>query len=142
MKTTAVSKALILDTNGHMLLLRRSHTHPTLALRPDLPGGLIDNGEEPGEALIREILEETKLEVTFAQLRIAYTATHVYDNQNMVKSLYIVQLDSEAPEVVISWEHDGAEWVSVSRLGELETEFHSFYQDALHHIRMHKLLEA
>lgn len=140
MKTVLVSKALVLDLDGHMLLLRRSSTHPTLAGRRDLPGGLIDEGEEPGEAAIREIHEETGLVVSLDQLQLLYTGTEAYHDESRVRLLYMCSLRAIKPVVQISWEHESAEWVDVTELGEIETDFHSFYHDALQYVREHKLL--
>jgi len=53
--------ALIRDGHGRILLARRA-VDPGAGLW-DLLGGFIDEGEEPADALRRELLEETGLEV-------------------------------------------------------------------------------
>ncbi len=141
MKITTVSKALILDDNGHILVLRRSHTHPTLAGHPDLPGGIIDPGEEPGQAIRREIQEETGLTIKADDLTMVYAGTESRGDHSHVRMLYIVRLSGNAPAVTISWEHDKADWLPVTELAHIETEFHSFYKDALHFIRQHNLAQ-
>jgi 8-oxo-dGTP diphosphatase len=50
--------AIILDESGKILLQRRSDNG-----RWGLPGGAIDPGEEPAEAVVREVREETGLHV-------------------------------------------------------------------------------
>jgi 8-oxo-dGTP diphosphatase len=50
--------AVIIDPDGRVLLQRRSDSGEW-----GLPGGAIEPGEEPAEALVREILEETALDV-------------------------------------------------------------------------------
>jgi 8-oxo-dGTP diphosphatase len=50
--------AVIINEAGHVLLQRRSDDG-----RWGLPGGAMEPGEEPAEALVREIREETALEI-------------------------------------------------------------------------------
>ena len=51
----------VLERDGHVLLGRRA-IEPSLG-RWDLPGGFLEEGEEPLDGLRREFLEETGLEV-------------------------------------------------------------------------------
>jgi 8-oxo-dGTP diphosphatase len=50
--------AIITNEQGEILLQKRSDN-----LQWSTPGGAIDPGEEPAQALVREVLEETGLEV-------------------------------------------------------------------------------
>lgn len=50
--------AIIRDEAGRVLLMRRSDDGTW-----DLPGGTVDPGEAPAQALVREVWEETGLEV-------------------------------------------------------------------------------
>lgn len=53
--------AVLLDGDGRLLLIRRGHD-PHAGLW-SLPGGRVEDGETPGQAVRREVLEETGLTV-------------------------------------------------------------------------------
>jgi 8-oxo-dGTP diphosphatase len=141
MKTIAIAKALMLDSAGSMLILRRSDTHPTLALHADLPGGQVDEGEDIGQALVREVKEEIGMTITLSELTPVYGGAEVHNDENRVRLLYIVRLDDVRPAVTLSWEHSQAEWLPTSKMAEIENEYHSFYHDALRYIRENNILE-
>jgi len=54
-----VAGGVILDAQGRVLLVRRAN--PPAAGTWSLPGGRIEPGETPEQAVVREILEETAL---------------------------------------------------------------------------------
>ena len=61
--------AIIFDTSGHMLLVKENYDRR----RWSLPGGLIEPGESPEEAALRETMEETGVTVTIDHLIGSYT---------------------------------------------------------------------
>ena len=112
MKCDAV-KVVIVDAEEKVLVLRRSGTHPHYPHFPDFPGGDVDAGESLEEALVREIREETGLEVSIDELQ------HMSSWQNHYGTLhhaYILSLAEPNPEVAISWEHDQHEWKPIATL--------------------------
>jgi 8-oxo-dGTP pyrophosphatase MutT (NUDIX family) len=138
-KTSLVAKALILDSEGSLLLLTRSATHPALAHYCDLPGGIVEPGEEPGEGVKREVLEETGLVVEQA---IPVYAVPVYSSgHNYPTLLYVVRLNSAKPDITLSWEHEAYEWVSLEHLCDVEPQLASVYPDALRYIQSNEVLE-
>lgn len=52
-----VAKVVIIDSEDRYLIMTRSN-HPTFLDDPDLPGGTIEEDEDPLEAAIREVVEE------------------------------------------------------------------------------------
>jgi len=64
-KFTASAGVVILNSKGEILLLDHQ-------IRPGngwgIPGGFIDRGEQPEEAAVREVLEETALELDSLEL--------------------------------------------------------------------------
>jgi 8-oxo-dGTP diphosphatase len=108
-----VAKVLLRDSNGDLLILRRSETHPRFAFHDDLPGGMVEPDEDTLDAALREVFEETGLELTMTDLKLA----HEHDRSALTKYLiYEAELTVPRPPIVISWEHDQFEWVSLSDL--------------------------
>jgi ADP-ribose pyrophosphatase YjhB (NUDIX family) len=65
------ASALVLDDQGRVLLVRRAREPD--AGKWDAPGGFIEEGEDPLDALRRELREETGLEVEPTAFVTAYT---------------------------------------------------------------------
>lgn len=74
---------------GKLLLTKRAH--PPFRDWWDLPGGFIDRGEDPRQALLREIKEETGLDVTIKKLFGVYSGTHPssFDPFHVISIVYI-----------------------------------------------------
>jgi mutator protein MutT len=58
--------AIVRDAEGRLLMIRRRHA-PSAGLW-SVPGGRIEPGESPEDAIIREVSEETGLEVQVVSL--------------------------------------------------------------------------
>lgn len=110
------AKAIIVDDDGFVLVVRRSDSHPHVPLTPDLPGGKIEEGETFVEGLIREIKEETAIEVLPSAISfVGSTGAKDYYGKDLSLELYEVKLDHR-PEVSLSFEHDSYQWVAVKDL--------------------------
>lgn len=104
----------LLVRDGRVLL---GHRHPARSLYPDvwdLPGGHIEPGETPEEALQREVREEVGVEVTrFVELEFPdlfpAAETHVF----------VVEAWHGEPINLAPDEHDQLAWVSAAELDDL-----------------------
>ena len=103
-------KIILYDTNGRLLALRRSGTHPWLPYHFDPPGGDVDEGENIEMAVIREVREETGIELHPHRLRHAHEKSYTGGRRH---TLLLARIDEQAPAVTISWEHDIYHWLSV-----------------------------
>lgn len=121
MAVKRASSVLILDANNHVLILRRGETHPYAALRPDLPGGVVEPHETHIEGLVREIQEEIGLSIEASDLKKASLITHhdFYFVNTIEHSLFLYRVE-ERPDVVLSWEHDQHMWVPLHEVEGLE----------------------
>lgn len=110
MKT--VAKALLFDKAGHILLLRRSPTHPNYPHHYDFPGGEVEYGEAYHEANQREILEETNLSVPAETIQLLYKKNI---SPELTHIIHQVQLQEEQPDIALSWEHDDFVWLTLDQ---------------------------
>lgn len=127
----SVAKIAVFDKGGRILVLRRSDTHPTMADRSDMPGGLVDSGESERHAAVRELHEETGIVANPDDCTLFYTDTSVFtpEDTSFSRLFYMVHFDS-IPEVTISWEHKSYEWCTIDQLLERD-DFLYFYRDGI-----------
>ena len=128
-----VAKVLIVDSlkNALILTVGEHRERPEKSFRPDLPGGLVEEGEFEKDAAIRETMEEAGIPLNPNDVHLAYAKTQYYEDENKstTKFLYTCVID-EAPEITLSWEHSAYEWVPLDTLLETVT-FRSFYKEAI-----------
>ncbi|GIX44806.1 MAG: NUDIX domain-containing protein [Candidatus Hydrogenedentota bacterium] len=110
------AKALILDKSGRILLVRRSARSRGNPLRWDLPGGKVEGAEPFEEALRREVLEETNVNVELVRL------VGAVESESPTARIVCVVMEARAldTQVQLSAEHDEARWVRAHDLGGLE----------------------
>lgn len=112
----STSKTLIVNDRNELLLLKIGvHTvHPERSYTYDLPGGIVNKGESERDGAVREIKEETGIDVSPSNLQLVYSETIFEKRKKVVINhlRYFVQLDY-TPEVKVSWEHEMYEWVDI-----------------------------
>lgn len=127
-KIKATSKVILINEKNELLLLRiGEHTvNPRRSHTWDLPGGFIDDGEAEVDGAIREVREETGIELGRDQLALVYAETAHYEEIDtlMTHLRYVARLD-HTPEVTVSWEHESYKWVDFdANLDEYELRPH------------------
>lgn len=101
------AKALIRNGEGKILVLYRSETHPRLAHDIDLPGGEIDHGESLEGGLMREIVEETGMDVVVKDKNLRHQWKSLFGQKQ-----YLFEVEVDELKVNISWEHESYEWLT------------------------------
>ncbi|MBQ6512405.1 NUDIX domain-containing protein [Methanobrevibacter sp.] len=111
----------ICEADDKILLLKVRSKSGHDANKWEIPGGKVKKGEFFDDALRREFLEETGLEITIESLFNAiqndYTACKT--NEQVKSIQLIMKVTAEIDEVNISEEHDDFKWFAKEEIREL-----------------------
>ncbi len=88
MKLLLVVAAALVDADNRVLLAQRPEGKQLAGLW-EFPGGKIDAGERPEDALIRELREELGITVKPPCLAPLTFASHAYDDFHLLMQLYV-----------------------------------------------------
>lgn len=112
-RISLVVACALVDEDNRVLIAKRPDGRHMGGLW-EFPGGKVEPGELPEEALIRELAEELGIDVTQSCLAPLTFASHSYDEFHLLMPLYVCrQWDGEVEA------RDGQElaWVRPNRLG-------------------------
>ena len=83
-----VAACALLDREGAVLLAQRPAGRPLAGLW-EFPGGKVEAGEQPEEALIRELREELGIEIAKEDLTPLTFASHAYPDFHLLMPVYL-----------------------------------------------------
>jgi 8-oxo-dGTP diphosphatase len=113
-----VAAAALIDSSGRVLITQRP-LHKQLGGLWEFPGGKVELGEAPEQALVRELKEELDLNVEPDSLDPYAFASHAYPDFHLLMPLYVatrwggtLKLDPNAAQ--------GAKWVRPEELRSVE----------------------
>jgi 8-oxo-dGTP diphosphatase len=110
-------KAIIFRDDGKFLAIRRSETALSRPLFWDLPGGDLEFGEDAAEGIIREIGEETALEV--AGLKVIDAISGFNDKKEFWVTICYTAY-SKTSVIKLSFEHSDFQWVTPDEFQKLK----------------------
>lgn len=114
MKLVLVVAAALIDADNRVLIAQRPEGKAMAGLW-EFPGGKLDPGERPEQALIRELHEELGITVREACLAPLTFASHAYDDFHLLMPLYVCRRwDGTAT----AREGQQLAWVRANRLRE------------------------
>src|SRR5215203_136544 len=88
MPLLVVAAVALIDADNRVLIAQRPAGKPMAGLW-EFPGGKVESGERPEEALIRELAEELGIAVQEACLAPLTFASHAYERFHLLMPLYI-----------------------------------------------------
>lgn len=116
----SATAAFIINDKEEMLVVRRAKEPAKGTL--DLPGGFCDMGESVEEGMIREIKEETGLEVKDVKYLFSSPNEYVYSGMGIhtLDMDYLVRVHSDS--IAITAEDDAAEamWIPINKVNPAE----------------------
>lgn len=80
----------LIDADGRVLLARRPEGKSFAGLW-EFPGGKVEPGERPEDALIRELQEELAIDISESCLAPLSFASHSYESFHLLMPLYVCQ---------------------------------------------------
>ncbi|MBZ9570061.1 NUDIX domain-containing protein [Methanobrevibacter sp. TMH8] len=106
----------LLKQNDKILILKRHPNSKTNPNRWELPGGKVDPGEDFDDALIREFVEETNLNIKIGDLVGA-----VQENFSYKRTVALVMhVEIISGEIAISDEHIDWKWAYMNEIKDLD----------------------
>ncbi|KQR45101.1 bifunctional nicotinamide-nucleotide adenylyltransferase/Nudix hydroxylase [Acidovorax sp. Leaf160] len=124
----------VLRCQNHVLLIRRGQAPGRGQLA--VPGGFIEQRETVWQSCLRELLEETHVQLPESRMRSALRAVTVFDHPDRsqrgrtITHAHYFDLEGDAfPPVQADDDAAEVQWVPVERIGELEE---AFFEDHFH----------
>ncbi|CAN7669737.1 NUDIX domain-containing protein [Variovorax sp. LjRoot84] len=128
----------VVRCQGYVLLIRRGHAPGKGMLA--VPGGFMEERETTRQTALRELEEETHLDLPAATLRVSLTATELFDRPGRsgrgrtLTHVHFFDLgDRDLPAVRADDDAAAVEWTPIARLPNLEGQFMDDHFQMLDH---------
>lgn len=115
MKILLVAACALVDIDNRVLVTQRPEGKALAGLW-EFPGGKLEPGERPEEALIRELREELGIAVKADCLAPLTFASHAYEDVHLLMPLYVCR---RWEGIVAPCEGQALKWLRPARLREL-----------------------
>ena len=113
-KISLVVACALVDADGRVLICQRPEGKPLAGLW-EFPGGKVEQGETPEDALVRELKEELGIDVRKACLAPFVFASHAYESFHLLMPLYLCR---RWDGFVQALEHPNITWVRPEKMAD------------------------
>ena len=86
----------------------------------ELPGGKVEDGESPLEALSREILEELAVNISYDESRVIEIGNGFAIDEDRILRVFDCTLADESQIPVVNGSHDEIRWLNVDEWLDVE----------------------
>jgi 8-oxo-dGTP pyrophosphatase MutT (NUDIX family) len=111
---------VICNAEGRVLIIKRAKINDVLPKYWDIPGGTLEDGEDPAAGAIRETREETGLDIANLRLFFEYSNVDAVKNKQFITLVFLAHhLGGEIalnPE-----EHEEYAWIAPEEVGKYKT---------------------
>ena len=104
----------LIKKDGKYLMLKRHHKDDVYPGKWEFPSGGIDFGEEVEDALIREVREETGLDISEMKRRIIGVTKYIIEKEDFIRDSFQINYlieHIEIEDIKLSDEHEEFDWV-------------------------------
>lgn len=110
-----------MNDKNELLVVKRADNDDFLPRLWELPGGSTNFGENPQEALKREVFEETGISITISKSLSVENYFMEDDSEKIhrVEIFFLCSLIDTSQEVQLSFEHSAFQWVKKEDLPEV-----------------------
>jgi 8-oxo-dGTP diphosphatase len=115
MRLVLVAAVALIDTDGRVLVSQRPEGKQLAGLW-EFPGGKVESGERPEQALVRELREELDIDVAESCLAPLTFASHAYPEFHLLMPLYVCR---RWKGIVTSKEGQALKWLRPKKLRDI-----------------------
>ena len=115
MQKGLIVHTIITNDSGEVLILQRSNKNDVLPGYWDVPGGTLEDGEDPSVGAIREVKEEVGLDVSNVKLFFQKSNVDVSKNKQFITLLFHTKT-SNTNVVINPEEHDAFAWIKLAEI--------------------------
>lgn len=129
MQKGLIVHTVIANGKGKVLILQRSKNNDVLPKYWDIPGGVLKDGEDPAQGAIREVKEETDLDISDPKLFFQKSNVDVAKNKQFVTLVFHAKTSNSDVQVNPK-EHGTYTWIHPSEIDKYKTV--DYLADCLH----------
>lgn len=117
MKHLEVCGAILMKNGKVLCAQRNAGKYDYVAFKWEFPGGKLEEGETPKEALHRELIEEMEVHIDADDMEPFYVVEHVYPDFEMRMHCFLCSMGDENP---VLREHADARWCTTDDILDLD----------------------